>query len=330
MTSEHPFAQYVRILGKGKTGSRSLTAEEAEAAMGMILRGEVEDVQVGAFLMLLRVKEESPEELAGFVRAVRANIRAPSIALDLDWASYAGKRRQQAWYLLAALALADSGMRVCMHGAAGHTAERVYSEGLLTALGEAPAENWQQAEQRLEHGNFAFIPLAVLCPALQRIMDMRRLFGLRSPVHTLSRLINPLAAPYSMQSIFHPAYGDSHQQAAVLLGQRNAVVFKGEAGEAERKPEAQCRVKTIREGVTGEEVWPKLLEGRQEWDSDVGAAALRRAWVEDDISDYGQLAVLGTMAIALQLHDPRMDQAHALAVAGELWLARNRQRLAQR
>jgi anthranilate phosphoribosyltransferase len=74
---EHTFAQYVRILGKGKTGTRSLTREEAYTAMAMILDGEVEDVQLGAFLMLLRVKEESHQELSGFVAAVKDHISPP-------------------------------------------------------------------------------------------------------------------------------------------------------------------------------------------------------------------------------------------------------------
>ena len=64
--AEHPFAQFVRILGKGKRGARNLTREEAREAMGMLLDEKVEDTQLGAFLMLLRHKEESPEELAGF------------------------------------------------------------------------------------------------------------------------------------------------------------------------------------------------------------------------------------------------------------------------
>ena len=64
--TEHPFAPFVRILGKGKTGSRSLSQSEARDALGMILRGETEAVQVGAFLMLLRVKEETAEEMAPF------------------------------------------------------------------------------------------------------------------------------------------------------------------------------------------------------------------------------------------------------------------------
>ena len=102
MTIEHPFAQYVRILGKGRKGTRSLTYEEALAAMGHILRGETEDVQLGAFMMLLRVKEENADELAGFTQATKNHIkdRIPAnLSADLDWSSYAGKRRQLPWYI---------------------------------------------------------------------------------------------------------------------------------------------------------------------------------------------------------------------------------------
>ena len=69
--AEHPFAEIVRILGKGKKGSRPLTREEAHRAMKMILAGEVLPIQLGAFLMLMRVKEETPDELAGFAQAAR-------------------------------------------------------------------------------------------------------------------------------------------------------------------------------------------------------------------------------------------------------------------
>ena len=84
--SEHRFAPYVRILGKGKSGSRSLSRAEARDAFGMILRGETRELQVGAFLMLLRVKEETGEELAGFVDACREEMIQPAtdIHADLD------------------------------------------------------------------------------------------------------------------------------------------------------------------------------------------------------------------------------------------------------
>ena len=324
---EHPFAHYVRILGKGKSGSRSLTLDEARSAMTMLLGGDVEDVQLGAFLMLLRVKEESPEELAGFVHAIRDSLSLPQLTVDLDWASYAGKRRQQAWYLLAALALADSGIRTVMHGAAGHTPDRVYSEQLLQELGEPVVADVSECASALEKGNFCYLPLSLLCPVLQNMMDMRQLFGLRSPVHSLARLINPFAAPYSLQSIFHPAYGESHQQAAALLGQPHAAVFKGEAGEAERKPEAVCKVRTIHNGTLNEQEWPKLMEGRQPWQTELNSDTLRRAWRDDAINDYGQHAVLGSIAIALQLRSPQLDNSAAYAQSADIWSARNRRRL---
>lgn len=328
---EHPFAPYVRILGKGKTGSRSLTGNEAEEAFAMILRGEVEDVQLGAFLMLLRVKEESSDELAGFVRAVRNTVDIPTSlagAVDLDWASYAGKRRQQPWYLLAALALADSGIRVVMHGAAGHTAQRVYSEQVLDALGQTVVGSLSAVEPALRQGNFAYIPLHVLCPPLQKMIDLRNQLGLRSPVHTLARLINPLGAPYSMQSIFHPAYADSHQQAAALLGQANAAVFKGEAGEVERKPEAVCTVKSVINGQLRETVWPKMIEGRQAWLDTLPIDDLFAAWRQDEISHYGRLAIQGTIAIAQHLRHPERTIEQCLEDGEQIWQSRNRDRLA--
>ena len=58
MREPHPFARFINILGRGKSLTRSLTVEEAEEAMAMILAGEVLPEQLGAFLMLLRVKEE--------------------------------------------------------------------------------------------------------------------------------------------------------------------------------------------------------------------------------------------------------------------------------
>lgn len=325
---EHPFAPYVRILGKGKTGSRSLSRDEAHTAMGMILRGEVNEAQLGAFLMLLRVKEESGDELTGFVEAARASIAAPNdIAADLDWSSYAGKRRQLPWFLLSALTLADQGLRVFMHGAGGHTAGRMYTEGALAALGLSIAENWSDARHQLDRDNFTFLPLRHLCPPLQYMIDLRNELGLRSPVHTLARLLNPLAAPCSIQSIFHPPYALKHQQAALALGQPHAAVFKGEGGEVERKPEATCTVYSVHSGELSEEAWPKLIDGRQEQPEQLDIEHLRAVWRGETEDDYGALAVTGTLAIALRLLGRAENNEHALSLANEYWRARNRERL---
>ncbi len=326
--TEHPFAPYVRILGKGKTGSRSFTLEEAEQAMGMVMRGEVEDIQLGAFLMLLRVKEENQEELAGFVRAVRSHADAPSdLAVDLDWASYAGKKRQLPWYLLAALALADSGLRVFMHGAGGHTAGRVYSEGVLEYLGLPVARDWEAVRSQLAANNFAFMPLGAYCPPLQRIVDLRNHFGLRSPVHTLARLLNPTGAPYSMQSIFHPAYAESHQGAAQLIGQQHAAVFKGEAGEVELRPEADTLVRYVHAGELSEMAWPRQLSGRQEKLESLDLDLLKRVWRGEAEDGYGQRAITGTIAVALTRLQKADNPDEAVKQAAGIWENRNRERM---
>ncbi|HBG83866.1 MAG TPA: glycosyl transferase, partial [Acinetobacter radioresistens] len=147
---EHPFAQYVRIIGKGKNGARSLTYEEAYQAFSMILKQEVLDVQLGAFLMLLRVKEESVDELAGFVQATRDQLNFAPLSVDLDWSSYAGKRKHYPWFLLAALTLAQSGYKVFMHGASGHTLNRLYTEQVLEYLGYSICQSEQDVEYELE------------------------------------------------------------------------------------------------------------------------------------------------------------------------------------
>lgn len=325
--NEHPFAPFVRILGKGRTGSRSLTIEEARQAMGMILRGEAMAEQIGAFLMLLRVKEESSEELAGFVQAARDVIAAPGgIGVDLDWSSYAGKRRQLPWFLLAIFALVDAGYRVFLHGSSGHTTGRLYTEAALQWLGVPACANWGEVHERIAADRFAFMPLTALCPPLQQLIDLRNILGLRSPVHSLVRLLNPLDAPCSIQSIFHPPYAPRHQQAAALLGYSNTAVFKGEGGEVERRPEATCTVFRVTAGVASEEHWPRLVEGRQEHEDVQRLDHLRAVWRGDARDEYGELALRGTLAIALRLLGRGDNPDSAMQVADAVWLQRNKER----
>ncbi|MDD1611424.1 MAG: glycosyl transferase family protein [Methylococcaceae bacterium] len=253
----------IRILGKGKKGSRPLTQEEAYRAMRMILADEVLPIQLGAFLMLMRVKEETPEELAGFVTAARASFAhdVGQIHVDLDWSSYAGKRRHLPWFLLSALLLAENGIRVLMHGSAGHTAGRLYTANVLPYLGLHPATSMSEAQQQLEQRRFSYISLEHFCPKLHEIIELRPILGLRSPVHTLVRLLNPLNADYSIQGIFHPSYRPVHQQASALL-QQDSAVLKGEGGETERNPDVDCLVQSVQNGELFDENWPALFTQR--------------------------------------------------------------------
>jgi anthranilate phosphoribosyltransferase len=327
--AEHPFAQYIRIIGKGKTGARSLSFDEARAAMGMILRGEVLDVQLGAFLMLLRVKEETPEELAGFVAAAREAMAAPrDIAVDLDWSSYAGKRKHYPWFLLAVKLLVANGVRVFMHGASGHTLNRLYTEDVLPLLGLRRCADWNETREAIAADGFAYLPLDALCPPLGAMIGLRNVMGLRSPVHTLARLLNPLDAPQVMQAIFHPAYRASHQAAAALLGYRNSCVIKGEGGEIERNPDGSCLALRLVDGEKQEEEWPMLFPTRHAPEEAFVLDDFLAVWRGEKAHEYGEMAVIGTLALALLTLRRAASQDEALATARACWQARDRSALA--
>lgn len=320
---EHPFAEYVRILGKGKKGSRSLTEQEAYRAMSMVMNDQVEDVQLGAFLMLMRVKEESAEELCGFVQACREAIAAPPIAVDLDWSTYAGKRRHLPWYVLSILTLAQSGMRIFIHGASGHTENRIYTEDVMCALGFKACDTWSDVESELNSRHFAFMPLSKFSAKLSDIVNLKSILGLRSPVNSLSRLLNPLSAPYVIQGIFHPSYKDVHQQAAQMLGYQNVLVLKGEGGEIERNPDGDSQVFYVKEGDLTEEHWPRLFARRHVKPDGLHIEHLKNVWQGQAEDEYGEMAVVSTVALALYLAQKANSQLDAMDQAKHLWRHRD-------
>ena len=316
---EHPFAQFVRILGKGKRGARSMTREEAREAMGMLLDGQVEDTQLGAFLMLLRHKEESAEELAGFTEALRARLQAPPIRVDIDWPTYAGKKRHLPWYLLAIKALAASGVRILIHGGGAHTAGRLYSEQLLQTLEIPLCGSWSEVGEALDEHSLAFIPLGAWAPQLQRMIDLRNTLGLRSPIHSLARLLNPLGARVGLQSIFHPGYQAVHREASQLLGD-HAIVIKGEGGEIEVNPDGICHLYGTENGANWDKEWPALSAQRHVKPDSLDPQHLLAFWRGEVEDSYGRLAVLSTLALALRgLGEPREA---AFARAEAIWQAR--------
>jgi anthranilate phosphoribosyltransferase len=331
MTEEHPFAPYVRILARGKTKTRSLTQDEAEGAMRMIVAGDVRPEQLGAFLMLLRLKEETAEEIAGFVVAVRETFKLPSSLpkVDLDWSSYAGKRRQLPWFLLSVLLLAENGTKVFMHGAEGHTPGRVYVRDTLNALGLPVANSFDAAAQQIGSNGFAYLPLEHLSKPLRDMIDLRPILGLRSPVHSLARLLNPFDAPNVLQGIFHRGFMETHQVAAQILGFDSVAVFRGEGGEVERRPNKETEVGTVNLGKLGQEFWPQILDQSfQAADEDMDINLLAQVWRGDAENEYGVAAVMGTLAIALRLVDPSTSQEAANEQAMIFWQKRNRGRIA--
>lgn len=326
---EHPFAQYVRILGKGRNGSRGLTSEEAYEAMRMIMAEEVEPIQLGAFLMLMRVKEETPEEVAASVRAIREQLPVPANApqVDLDWSSYAGKKRILPWYLLSALLLAQHGVKVFMHGASGHTPGRIYTKDVLPQLGVEVAASLEQASQQIDKANFAYIDLEHMSPRLHEIIELRPLLGLRSPVHTIARMLNPFNAQHVLQGIFHPGYRPTHQEAGQLLEIPHMTVLKGEGGEIERNPDQEVLLQGVHNGEIRDETWPAMFSKRHVRPEEMNVADLLAVWRGEASEEYGEAAVVGTTAIALYTMGRAPDRQAAEAEASRMWAERDKSRL---
>ncbi len=322
---EHPFAEYIRILGKGKKGSRPLTQDEAYQAMLMILTEQVQPIQLGAFLMLMRVKEETPEELAGFVQAARETFKLDQYQanVDLDWSSYAGKRRHLPWFLLSALLLAENGITVFMHGSEGHTAGRLFTQDVLSFLGLKPATSISEAVQHLQQQQFSYLSLQHFCPKLHDIIELRPLLGLRSPVHTLVRLLNPFNAPHSIQGIFHPGYRPVHQQAAALLQQAHMAVLKGEGGETERNPDMDCLVQSVHDGELSDENWPALFTHRHVKAEQLDPKQLALIWQGTSTDEFAEASIIGTAAVALKLLGKAQSQQQAHELATDYWNARS-------
>jgi anthranilate phosphoribosyltransferase len=324
----HPFARFVRLLGRGKTLSRALTIEEAEQAMAMILAGETLPEQLGAFLMLLRIKEETGEEIAGFIRAARAALPpsdAPSV--DLDWPAYAGKKRQLPWFLLAALLMAQAGWRVAMHGLDGVTEGRLYVGETLAQLGVPLASDLAEAAEHLGRRNFAYLSLERLSPELARMMALKPILGLRSPVNSVVRGLDPFSASTSLQAVFHPSYVAIHRDAALLLGDNRTIVFRGDGGENERRPNKACDTVLVSDGVVEELRWPPMGDPRQTPDELMRVEQLAEVW-RGASDEYGEAAVVGTVAIVLYAMGIAGDPVEAEARAGRLWSERDRGRFA--
>jgi len=184
-------SQYIKEIGRGKDGARSLTREQATDLLGQVLDGAVTDLEVGGFCLAMRIKGETAEEMAGFLDATHARLhKLPDNGLTtVVLPSYNGARKLPVLTPLLALLLAQRGAAVLVHGTATED-KRVFASSVFAELGVQAAHEVPAA---LHAGSVAFIPTQVLNPGLKRLLDVRRAVGLRNPAHSLVKLMNPCA-----------------------------------------------------------------------------------------------------------------------------------------
>jgi anthranilate phosphoribosyltransferase len=194
-------------------------------------------------------------------------------------------------------------------------------------LGLPVAADWRDVGQQLDRERLSYLPLRHFSHALHDMMQLRPLLGLRSPVNSLARMINPLRANASLQSIFHPAYAVLHQQTDRILGQPRALVFKGDSGEAEIKPQADTRLHLLADGQSSQVPLPRSVQKRVASTDFPRVAPLRALWQNAGNDSYGLNATLATTATALLVLRPGLTLESAQHQAAELWRQRDLSRL---
>jgi len=270
---EFDFRLLIKALGKGEKGSRALTFAEASLLLEGFAKGKATRVQMASAMMLMRVRGETTEEVAGMVAGLRRtlDIAWGSLAVDIDWPVYAGKREQLPWLLLVAKLLASQGIRVMLHGDSLALPHRRHVESCLNAVNIACCTTPQSANAALQSDNIVYVRAGDLAPVLDECRQLHQELGLRSLIQTAVRCINPANAPISLRSYFHPGLDNLHQGICEVLFANgeyhdgSIAIFKGLQGETEFNPRVSTTI-TVVNGQTDNIAVsslsiPTLLEG---------------------------------------------------------------------
>ena len=223
-------SHYIKEIGRGARGAKALDRAQAADLFGQVLDGQVTDLEIGAFCVAMRIKGETAEEMCGLLDAVHARMAAIPACADgqplIVLPSYNGARKLPVLTPLLALLLAREGLPVLLHGMRTE-ARRVLASDVLEAL-DIPALT---APQSIAPGSVAHIGTAVLLPGLARLLAVREVIGLRTPGHSVAKLMNPCAGPALVVSSFtHPEYFDILSGTFATLG-AHALLSRGLEGE---------------------------------------------------------------------------------------------------
>jgi anthranilate phosphoribosyltransferase len=258
-----PIAPYLKEIGRGKNGARSLTQEQAHAVFSAVLDQQVSDLELGAFLMAMRIKAEAVPELVGFTQAVHERCTAlpvparPAVVLP----SYNGSRRLPNLTALLAGLLAQKGLPVWVHGPL-RDPHRVSTAEIFEALGWVCTTQADQIGLAWSRQQAVFLPIEVLCAPLARLLSLRWTLGVRSSGHSVAKLINPSPGQpvINVVNYTHPEY--LLNLAAMLQHtQAHAMLLRGTEGEPVADARRQPRLDVYLNGQLQNDLSLPLQDG---------------------------------------------------------------------
>ncbi len=311
------------LLGKAATGA-SLTRAEAEMAFNDMLSGEVTPAQMGAFLMALRVRGETVEEITGAVRAMRAKmlvVKAPADAIDIvgTGGDSSGSYNVST---LASIITAACGVPIAKHGNRAASSKSGASD-VLSALGVAVGVTPVQVEACIRDAGIGFMAAPTHHAATRHVAPVRVELGTRTIFNILGPLSNPANVKRQLVGVFSRALLEPLAHVFQNLGSEKVWLVHGSDGLDEMTTTGPSYVSALEDGkvrsfeVTPEEAGlpranPADLKGG---DPAYNAAALR-AVLDGANSAYRDIAVFNAAA-ALIVAGKADGLKHGAAVAAE-------------
>lgn len=237
-TESFPAARFIKEIGRGKKGARSLSRDDAFQLYAAMLDGRVSDLELGAIMLAMRIKGESVDEIAGFLDAAQASFdlletpAGPYAPVVIP--SYNGSRQMANLTPLLASLLAREGVPVLIHGVTADPG-RVTTAEILQAMGFSPAVDRAQAAAQFARKSPVFMPIEQLAPRMARLLAMRRALGVRNSTHTLVKLLQPFVQPaLRLTSYTHPEYLamlTDYFSSAAPAGRGDVFLMRGTEGE---------------------------------------------------------------------------------------------------
>ncbi|HET6371602.1 MAG TPA: anthranilate phosphoribosyltransferase [Nitrospiria bacterium] len=233
MLEEMPY--FIHKVGAGEKASQDLTPEEAERVARMLLSGGATPAQAGGFLVGMRVKGETPEEMLAFTRAAReTHLLLPLDAKirPLDLPVYAGKKNTFHAIVPAGMILAAAGVSVLLHGF-NEAPGRIGCGEVLKALGICADFSASEGAAVLEKEGFVYLDVSRFNPSLHRFQLLRVELGVRTVFNAVSRMVDPASSAVHLVGVSHPPYLELTVKTLKALGSRRAVVLRGVEGGPE-------------------------------------------------------------------------------------------------